>query len=88
MATGWAGDTAVQDQIDATVSDAVARVRSRMGRGPGLSHCEECGRSIPAARRQALPGVRHCVACQEQLDREERDDAGFNRRGTKDSQLR
>jgi len=25
MATGWAGDSAVQDQIDATVADAVAR---------------------------------------------------------------
>lgn len=88
MATGWAGDTAVQDQIDATVSDAVARVRNRIGRGPGLSHCEECGERIPEARRKALPGVRHCVACQEQLDRAEQDGAGYNRRGSKDSQLR
>jgi hypothetical protein len=28
MATGWAGDGAVQDQIDSTVDDAVKRARS------------------------------------------------------------
>jgi DnaK suppressor protein len=27
--------------------------------------CEECGRSIPQARRRALPGVTTCVTCQE-----------------------
>jgi RNA polymerase-binding transcription factor len=27
--------------------------------------CEECGGSIPAARRRALPGVTTCVQCQE-----------------------
>src|SRR5690606_40148974 len=32
MATGWAGDTAVQDQIDATVEDAIKRARSRLDR--------------------------------------------------------
>ncbi len=29
MATGWAGDGAVQDQIDSTVDDAVKRARDR-----------------------------------------------------------
>jgi hypothetical protein len=28
MATGWAGDNAVQDQIDATIKDAIQRARS------------------------------------------------------------
>jgi DnaK suppressor protein len=27
--------------------------------------CEECGGTIPAARRRALPGVTTCVQCQE-----------------------
>jgi len=88
MATGWAGDTAVQDQIDATVDDAVKRARSRMAKGPSLEHCEECGAPIPEARRNAVPGVRLCVACQEAADREEATFAGYNRRGSKDSQLR
>lgn len=88
MATGWAGDGAVQDQIDATVKDAIKRARSRLRQGPGLSHCEECEAPIPEARRKAVPGVRLCVACQEQADAEEIAASGYNRRGSKDSQLR
>ena len=88
MATGWAGDSAVQDQIDATVDDAIKRARSKLPRGPGASHCEECDEPIPAARRKALPGVRLCVACQEARDHAEASGAGYNRRGSKDSQLR
>ena len=88
MATGWAGDTAVQDQIDATVEDAIKRARSRLPQGPGLSHCEECDAPIPEARRKAMPGVRLCVPCQEALDSEEANGAGYNRRGSKGSQLR
>lgn len=88
MATGWAGDGAVQDQIDATVDDAVKRARSRMQSGPGLSHCEECDAAIPEARRKAVPGVRLCVTCQAAHDEEEAAFSGYNRRGSKDSQLR
>jgi phage/conjugal plasmid C-4 type zinc finger TraR family protein len=88
MATGWAGDNAVQDQIDATVKDAIKRARSQLPQGPGLAHCEECGAAIPEARRKAMPGVRLCVSCQEALDRGQAGAAGYNRRGSKDSQLR
>lgn len=88
MATGWAGDGAVQDQIDATVNDAIARARSKLGRGPSLSHCEECDAPIPEARRKAVPGVRLCVRCQEAADKAEVVHSGYNRRGSKDSQLR
>jgi len=88
MATGWAGDGAVQDQIDATVDDAVKRARSRLAQGPGRRRCEECDAAIPPARRRAVPGVRLCVACQEAHDRAEVANAGYNRRGSKDSQLR
>ena len=88
MATGWAGDGAVQDQIDATVKDAIKRARSRLPTGPSLEKCEECDTAIPEARRQALPGVRLCVACQEARDAEDAAFAGYNRRGSKDSQLR
>ncbi|OBU65123.1 hypothetical protein A9K58_15830 [Stenotrophomonas maltophilia] len=88
MATGWAGDGAVQDQIDATVDDAIARARRQLRQGPGLEHCEECDAPIPMARRQAVPGVRLCVACQQAHDEEEQAHSGYNRRGSKDSQLR
>lgn len=88
MATGWAGDGAVQDQIDATVDDAIKRARSQLPQGPSLSHCEQCDAPIPEARRKAVPGVRMCVACQEAHDREQQEHSGYNRRGSKDSQLR
>lgn len=88
MATGWAGDGAVQDQIDATVRDGIARVRSQLASGPGLGRCEECDAVIPEARRKAVPGVRLCVSCQEASDLDAAAFSGYNRRGSKDSQLR
>ena len=88
MATGWAGDGAVQDQIDATVKDGIKRAREHLHQGPSLSHCEECSNEIPAARRAAMPGVRRCVTCQSLDDKESGLFAGYNRRGSKDSQLR
>lgn len=88
MATGWARDGAVQDQIDASVEDAVELARSRLPKGQSLTHCEECGAEIPEARRQAVAGVRLCISCQEELDREQTAQAGINRRASKDSQLR
>lgn len=88
MATGWAGDGAVQDQIDATIKDAIKRVRSQLPQGESLSNCEECDAEIPEARRKAIPGVRLCVACQQAHDAQAGAFAGYNRRGSKDSQLR
>ena len=88
MAIGWAGDGAVQDQIDATVKEAIKRARSKLPQGPSLSHCEACEAPIPEPRRQAVPGVRLCVTCQEAHDKEQRAISGYNRRGSKDSQLR
>ena len=88
MATGWARDGAVQDQIDASVADAVERARSKLPSGESLKQCEECGEDIPEARRKAVPGVRLCVACQQLFDEEQAAQGGINRRGSKDSQLR
>ncbi len=87
MASGWAPDGAVQDQIDDTVMDGVRRARSRMPTGGGETHCWECGEAIPEARRCALPGVRTCIGCQSARDRRPVN-IGFNRRGSKDSQLK
>ncbi len=88
MATGWAGDGAVQDQIDATIKDGIQRVRDQLPQGESLKRCEECDAKIPEGRRKALPGVRLCVACQEAHDADAGTAGGYNRRGSKDSQLR
>ena len=87
MATGWAQDGAVQEQIDATVEDAIRRARAQLPRGESRERCEECDDAIPEARRRAIAGVRLCVDCQGAHDREQ-GFSGYNRRGSKDSQLR
>ena len=88
MAGGFAKDGAVQEQIDATIEDGVKHVRSQLPRGASLERCEECRNSIPPARREAVPGVRLCVACQTEHDKETVELSSYNRRGSKDSQLR
>ena len=88
MATGWAKEGAVQEQIDATVKDAIKRAKSQLPAGPSLESCAECGAKIPEARREAIPGVRLCLACQEADGPRGVHNAGYNRRGSKDSQLR
>ncbi len=87
MAGGWAPDGAVQDQIDDTVMDGVLRARAQMPSGGAETHCRECGEEIPEARRRVLPGVRTCVECQSVRDARPVS-FGFNRRGSKDSQLK
>ena len=80
MASGWAGDGAVQDQIQDSINDEVARARRNLPKGESLHFCEECGEPIPEARL--------CVACQEEADKDQRAVSLYNRRGSKDSQLR
>jgi phage/conjugal plasmid C-4 type zinc finger TraR family protein len=89
MASGWAKDGAVQDQIDASIEDAVKRARSHLPRGESAEYCDNCEEPIPEARRKAIPGVRLCVPCQQDLDEKHSKSVSvYNRRGSKDSQLR
>lgn len=87
MAGGWSRDGAVQDQIDASVEEAIARARVKLARGESLKRCGECDAVIPEARRKAVPGVRFCIECQCAQDADG-SHGGYNRRGSKDSQLR
>lgn len=88
MAGGWSRDGAIQDQIDASIEDAVNHARKQLPKGKGLTHCEECNCEIPQARRYAIPGARLCVLCQQASDEQQTFSNGINRRGSKDSQLR
>lgn len=88
MAGGWSRDGAVQDQIDASTEDSVQQARRKLPSGTSLERCAECDEPIPEARRKALPGVRLCIECQAEHDKEQADHSSFNRRGSKDSQLR
>lgn len=88
MAGGWTRDGAVQDQIDASVEDAVKKARATISSGESARCCEECGAVIPEPRRKAVPGVQLCVACQSISEANAAVAGGINRRGSKDSQLR
>ena len=89
MAGGWTRDGAVSEQIEASIEDELARMKSRRHpRGESLSQCADCDDPIPEARRKAVAGVRFCVTCQQQADSADAAISGPNRRGSKDSQLR
>ena len=82
MAVGWARDGAVQEQIDATVADAVELARSRLTEGESLINCEECESLIPEARRKAVLGVSLCVKCHPELVKHQSAINYFNRCGS------
>lgn len=89
MAGGWAKDGAVSEQIEASVNDELARLQSRAKpQGESLTHCAECEEPIPEARREAIPGVKLCIDCMQDRDAAFKTRPGFNRRGSKDSQLK
>ncbi|MBO9432907.1 DksA/TraR family C4-type zinc finger protein [Ruegeria sp. R13_0] len=89
MAGGWARDGAVSEQIEASISDELARMQAQKRPvGESLTHCAECEEPIPEKRRQALPGVKLCLDCQQDRDGTYQQRAGINRRGSKDSQLK
>ncbi|WP_170475619.1 DksA/TraR family C4-type zinc finger protein [Ruegeria arenilitoris] len=89
MAGGWARDGAVSEQIEASISDELARMQAQKRPvGESLSHCADCDEPIPEKRRLALPGVKLCLECQKERDGVFKSRGGINRRGSKDSQLR
>lgn len=90
MAGGWARDEAVNDQIETSIAEALARRRAQAAAraAESLHDCADCGEPIPEARRTAIPGVTLCVACQQERDKRFRPSGGINRRGSKDSQLK
>ncbi|MWB77761.1 DksA/TraR family C4-type zinc finger protein [Pseudooceanicola sp. 216_PA32_1] len=88
MAGGWARDGAVNEQIEASIQDELARLKARPKVGESLTHCAECEEEIPEARRVAIPGVKLCIDCQQDRDARFVARGGINRRGSKDSQLK
>ena len=89
MAGGWARDGAEHEQMQASIDDELARMKTRKAPvGDSLTHCAECEEPIPEARRQAIPGVKLCIDCMQERDAAFKARGGINRRGSKDSQLK
>ncbi len=89
MAGGWTRDGAVNEQIEASISDELKRLKAQQGRArESRTHCAECEEPIPERRRAAVPGVQLCTECQQERDGGFNARGGINRRGSKDSQLK
>ncbi len=54
---------------DATLRREILAAMERIEDG-SFGTCEECESSIAMIRLKAIPWARHCVSCQERLDRE------------------
>lgn len=44
--------------------EALARQAAKQGSGSSLSHCQDCGESIPEKRRLCVAGCTRCFNCQ------------------------
>lgn len=86
MAVGFAGADGHNDTIQATIDNGIDYARAQIRKGKSLTHCLDCGDSIPIARQLAVVGCVYCIQCQTHYDN--KITAGYNRRGSKDSQLR
>ena len=83
MAGGWAQDGAVNEQIEASINDELARLKAQKRPvGESRTHCAECEEPIPEKRRVAIPGVKLCIDCQQERDGAQQARGGINRRGS------
>ena len=86
---GWGpsddGFATRQATIDDGIAFARENLRASLGR-PSNTNCEDCEEPIPEPRRIAVQGCRYCVHCQAEHDKVIQ--SYYNRRGSKDSQLR
>ncbi|QHJ78965.1 MAG: hypothetical protein [Caudoviricetes sp.] len=84
MAVGFGNIDNFQETIQATIDNAVDFARSQLFE-KSLTNCIDCDNIIPEARRKAINAIR-CVNCQSLHDKKV--PSGYNRSGSKDSQLR
>lgn len=89
MAVGFGSCDCVQDTIESTVNDAIDWVRLDLelsSKRNSNVFCDDCEKEIPIQRREAIKGVLYCISCQN--DHDTIHQSYYNRRGSKDSQLR
>lgn len=61
-----------QERQDAELRRLITAQVYALPRGESARECQECGEPIPEDRRQAMPGCRFCVRCQEALELRQR----------------
>ncbi len=87
MASGWANDDAVNEQINSTIEDAIARARGEIPRGESPMNVKS---AEPSSRKPVgkpfWRALMHSLSAGERFTKPAY--TGYNRRGSKDSQLR
>lgn len=68
--SGYGGADDDQVNAQAFVDNYIDLARSQLPTGDSAKYCIECGDEIPEARRLALPGVKHCISCQRERDKQ------------------
>lgn len=87
MAVGFGNIDNFQETIQATVDNAVDFARNQLYKfEDSLDYCLDCGEEIPEERKKLLTGICYCVKCK--TKHESTQASYYNRRGSKDSQLR
>lgn len=88
MAIGWTDDDAVLDQIQDSVNDEVNRAAETFPAAKACCIAKNAAKRFPKRGARAIPGVRLCIDCQEEADKQNKAVSLYNRRGSKDSQLK
>lgn len=88
---GWGPSDEGFATREATVNDAIDWARLQLevqSKQESAEFCEDdtCGEPIPELRRSLVKGCKYCVHCQSKHDKITM--SAYNRRGSKDSQLR
>ena len=86
---GWGPSDEGFATREAIVNDAIDWARLELelaSRRESEEFCLECDEEIPEQRRILVKGCTHCVKCQSKQDNITK--SYYNRRGSKDSQLR
>lgn len=86
MAVGFTSSDGHFETIQTTIDNGIDFSRSQLPQGESEIYCLDCGNEITEARRLALKGVKYCIKCQ--TIHESTFKESYNRRGSKDSQLR
>lgn len=58
-----------QDDQERFNQFAVKQQLATMPKGESAEECEDCGDNIPEDRREAYPGCKRCVTCQQLVER-------------------
>ncbi|UIW10495.1 DksA-like zinc-finger protein [Aeromonas phage BUCT695] len=86
MAGGFYRDDSFFETESSNIMNGIDFARANLSKGESEEFCLDCDEPIPQARREAAKGCKYCIQCQTKHDAKL--SSYYNRRGSKDSQIR